>query len=279
MSKKKISKRKVLIKNRQIIAGIGVIILLTSMFLLFIPKNNKKTENNNIEKIELGEFEKIAIYKMIEETYLKDGLLYIINENSENMDRYSKYLYTAEKILANSNTTNIDKIIREYEKIFGEQTEEEKINSIAQNLNETSIISYIEDGGIIEITKEQEDEEKEEDINETQNEQYYYLIKDIFKDNELYIVELEVRKVNEQKVENYILDNDFIEEGSNEESEKLLGEIQQNKNNYAKLQTLYNEIINEENQEQLTTQYGKGELCLKIEENRLIIDNYREIKD
>lgn len=263
------SKRNEILMNKKIIIGIGVIVILFTMLFLIKPKKNKSLENSDMEKVELGNFEKMAVYEVIEDKYLKDGLLYLLNGNSETNLEEAKYLYAIEKSLNNNETTTLANVISEYENVFGEQIREDKKNEIIRVATEKVQYEYNPEEKTIEKRKV-ENNEKEIDR------MYYYVIKDLYTANGYYQIDVEIRYINTHEIDNYFTSYDFSEKNTHEEAERIMAQIQNEKNNYSELYKIYSKEINEINKDIYTKPIGTGTIILRIDGDKYYLEKYIE---
>lgn len=264
--------KNVLGKNKKYIVGLVlIIVLIILLFTLLIGASKNKSTDKKSGTIEMGEFEKIAVFNYIEKEYLGDEALSILTQNSGIDEKNGKYIYAITKAFANDNRDTVipETVANEYKKIFDEEIDLEKRNEILTNLgiNTKNAYSYDEQERVIHKNFELERHE----INRL------YEIQDIYKEEETYVVKINIKKYNNEMIRNYITSIEYRENDKGVQKDYLYDKIMRiDSLDYTQRKELYSTVVTKENESQLTENVGTAKLYLKIVDGRYVIGNYEE---
>lgn len=271
MKKGKSNKKKLNRKKFAIFILIFAIILIGMCIGLNANKNKKIVNSSNLA---LSEFEKVAVYKYIENEFLDYDVLHILsNENNYNMDKDAnkiEYSIAYSMKSNNSKVATLDEVISNYNKIFGE-------NLDITNNYPLRNYSFDED--------KQEYKVRDEAINQESN-IYIMKITDIIENGpDENIIKIDILQPKEiDEFIDYYMAN-FERMNVNRDALSKLEELREKSITNTNSKILENDaetyqylktLVTDENKNDLTEKQASAELKLKVNNNQYSIVEYNE---
>ena len=268
---KKSKSNKMKLKKKKIVICIFIIVLIL-IGVYNISKHNKDNTFVNSSNSKLSDFERIAVYKYIENEFLDYNLLHILSdENSYNIDKDARKIEYSIAYSIKSNNTNVatlDEVSYNYNKIFGEK---------ANITNNFLLYNYYFDEKKQEYTVRDDRNNKESNI-------YIMKITDIIENSsDENIVKIDILKPKEvDEFINYYM-TDFERMDANRDVLTKLEELRMKnitnsiilENDVETYEYLKN-LITDENKKELTEKKTSAELKLKVNNNEYSIVEYNE---
>lgn len=245
-----------------------IVIVLIVLVITFII-NNKGSKQKDSDKVNSLDFEKVAIYKYVQEKFLNNNLLQdLVNTSEITNEENGKICYSIGYVMLNNNskTASLNEVEEAYNKIFGE-----KPNELESNPNfSTYMYTYDETKQLYKLS----DENLE---NNTRVNKIF--ITDFEQNDEENIIKIEILEPKE--IDDFIMyyNSDNINIETLAQLRKIrddnLKNIEKQKENPQTKQFL-NSLITEDNKDELTRKVATGELKLKVYNNDYIIQSYTQ---